>query len=275
VYKRQIPEVVNKKHKTVIKNFGSLKKGYDNAYTIKNKYGADNCSQLDWVKEKKIETSRKNWGTDYPWQTEEGKLLQKQGVQKKWSVDNISQHSDIKEKKIETSRKNWNTDNPSQHPYVRSKILEKNGYPYKLPSGNIVMVDSVSEEKVIDLLLTEYHENKLIVQPNIAIKYQDVDKNEYVWFPDMLTIPENRLIEIKTYGMMGFFETGDIWYQLCGGVNSGYEVELFVVKDDDVYRFIPTEQKYTWDIIDCEGYSYSRDIFDGLDKFNFFIKEDV
>lgn len=74
---QSLPEVNKKRQQTTIDNFGSLKEAYDNTETMKEKYNTDNCSKLDWVKEKKIETSRKNWGTDYPWQSEEGKKLQK------------------------------------------------------------------------------------------------------------------------------------------------------------------------------------------------------
>jgi len=74
---QSLPEVNKKRQQTTIDNFGSLKEAYDNTETMKEKYNTDNCSKLEWVKEKKIETSRKNWGTDYPWQSEEGKRLQK------------------------------------------------------------------------------------------------------------------------------------------------------------------------------------------------------
>ena len=184
---QSLPETNKKRQQTTIKNFGSLSKAYDNSTTMKNKYGEDNCSKLNWVKEKKKRTSRKNWGTDYPWQTEEGKRLQKEGVQKKWDVDNISQHDSIKQKKVETSRKHWGTDNPSQNILIRKKILAQNGVEYITPSGNKFLIDGC-ENIALDYLYEEYDENIIIPQPEVTIDYFDDDNKKHVWFPDVKVI---------------------------------------------------------------------------------------
>jgi hypothetical protein len=130
---QSLPEVIEKKHKTAIKNFGSLKEAYyDTANkTIKEKYKVDNISQSESIKEQKRETSRKNYGTDYPWQSEKGKEEQKNGVKKKYNVDNISQLEEIKEKKKQTFLKNYNVDNifssKEFKSYIRQFLLDTYG----------------------------------------------------------------------------------------------------------------------------------------------------
>jgi hypothetical protein len=195
-------EINKKRQNTAIKNFGSLKAAYvDTAQkTIQEKYNIDNISKLDWVKEKKKETSLKNWGTEYPWQSEKGKILQQQGVINKYpGVTNISQLDEIKIKKEETSLINWGVRNPSQSTEIRQRILEKNGKEYITPSGKRFLVDG-NEYIVLDYLYKKYEENQITLQPKISIPYLDSENKSRVWFPDVLIYDSDKkyLIEIIT-----------------------------------------------------------------------------
>jgi hypothetical protein len=69
--------------------------------TWMKKHGVENISQLKWVKDKKIETSRRTHGTDYPWQSEKGKDEQRQGILRNTGgkYDNVSKIPEVKLKK--------------------------------------------------------------------------------------------------------------------------------------------------------------------------------
>ena len=143
----QLESVKKQSKQTAIDNYGSLKTAYHDtaAVTIKEKYNVDNVSELDWVKDKKIETSRENYGTDYPWQSEKGKLEQKEGVKSKHKVDNVSQLDWVKEKKKETFLKNYDEDNIFKtkefKEYLRNYLLENYGVE------NISQYEPIKEAK--------------------------------------------------------------------------------------------------------------------------------
>jgi len=126
--KQSSAEFVQKKKATAIKNYGSEKAAYIDTMskTVKQKYGVDNISELSTIQQKKIETSRERYGTDFPWQTEEGKQAQKQGVRMKHGVDNVSKVPEVKQKKIETTQQHYGVDNPFQSEEVKEKIKETN-----------------------------------------------------------------------------------------------------------------------------------------------------
>lgn len=126
--KQSSKEFKEKKKATAIKNYGSEKAAYIDTMTetVKAKYGVDNISQSHTIKQKKIETSQERYGTDYPWQTAEGKLAQKRGVQQKYGVDNVSKIPNIKDKKIETTQQHFGVDNPFQAEEVKEKIKQTN-----------------------------------------------------------------------------------------------------------------------------------------------------
>lgn len=236
---QSLPEVNKKRQQTTIDNFGSLKEAYDNTETMKEKYKTDNCSKLDWVKEKKVRTSRKNWGTDYPWQSEEGKQLQKEGTLRNWNVINISQHEDIKQKKIDTSMENWGTDNPSKNILIRKKILAQNGKEYITPSGNIFLIDGF-ENIALDYLYKKYDENIIVPQPDISIPYIDDENINHVWFPDVqINLDPVHLIEIK---MFSFVSTEKyLYYQISSGISKGFCSYVILHHNDDLYKLVLTD----------------------------------
>jgi len=85
--------------------------GHRASETLQEKYGVKNASQLDWVKQKKVETFRKHWGTDHYLKTRQGKEHLRQSVRDKYGVDNISQLDWVKQKKAQTFQENWGVDN--------------------------------------------------------------------------------------------------------------------------------------------------------------------
>ena len=132
-YVTQLTTVREKMKETAIKNHGSLKEAYyDTAQkTIQEKYGVDNISKDENIKEKKIQTSIKNYGSKYPWQSEKGKLEQKEGIINKYGVDNISKLDEIKLKKITTNIERYGTDNYSKSIDFLSKMIGENNPNWK------------------------------------------------------------------------------------------------------------------------------------------------
>jgi len=244
------PDIIAKKHATSMERFGSLKAAYvDTAKkTIQKKYGVDNVSQSEEIKQKKIDTSRERYGTDYPWQTKEGKCAQKRGVFEKYGVDNISQLDSIKKQKELTSLKNWNVRNPSQYPVIRKRILDINGVSYKFPSGKTVLIDG-SESITIDYLLESgYLESDIKTQPNIRIKYYMGNLDHY-WFPDISLNVSGKLyvVEVK---LLDFITTYDnLSYKLTCGKRRGYNTKCIV---SDLQR----DSIFELDFVDHNIYVY-------------------
>lgn len=256
---QKLESVNQKRHQTVINNYGSLKAGYHDTMskTVKEKYNVDNVSQSDNIKEKKIKTSRMNWGTDYPWQSEEGKRLQKQGVKQKYNVDNISQLDDIKRKKLETSMRNWGYDNPSKSPIVLRKIIdtwiekynvenisqclkihkkkvEKTGIQHVTESGKIFIYEG-NELPFLRKLINIYGEENINSQPEVFIEYYDEYLNPHVWYPDF-SVETNKekdiLIEAKYLWNLysSLQRTNLLKHKLLFG-NENYEARLWIIDD--------------------------------------------
>ena len=99
--------------------------------TIKEKYGVENISQLEEIKEKKRKTCMKNHGVDYPTQSKEVMEKIKQSVNEKYGVDYVSQLEEVKEKRKKTCMENYGVEVPIQSDIIKEKIkatcMEKYG----------------------------------------------------------------------------------------------------------------------------------------------------
>ena len=82
-----------------------------------NKYGVDNISKLDEIKEKKKKTHLLHYGTINNF----GLDSVKQKIIEKYGVDNISKLDEIKEKKKKTCLEKYNVETYLQHPIAREK----------------------------------------------------------------------------------------------------------------------------------------------------------
>lgn len=236
----QLDEIKQQKHETAMSNYGSLKAAYHDTMvkTLKDKYGVYNISELDEIKLRKIKTSRQNWGTDYPWQSDEGKKLQKEGVYEKYGVYNISQLEEIKRKKEEQSLRNYNTRNVSQSLEVRRKILESNGVEYKTPSGNIILCDGF-ESKILDLIYGLFPEEVIKPQPEMSIEYKENNKTR-VWFPDCII--GEYIVEFKEL-LTCFLYEGNIINKLIATNKKGYKTFL-IVGDYNNNEYVKLELLY-------------------------------
>jgi hypothetical protein len=120
----QLDSVKEKKKKTLIEN-----------------WGVDHPSKSDIIKEKKKETFQDRFGVDNPFQSEEIKEKIKSTNIIKFGVENPSQSEEIKEKKRETLLENWRVDHPLKSSEIKEKIinsnLEKWGVEWTLQNENI------------------------------------------------------------------------------------------------------------------------------------------
>ncbi len=107
------------------------------------KYGVDNISKLDSIKDKKKETCLKNWGVDCNFKSDITKEKKKETYIKNWGVDNPSKSNIIKDKKKNTTLDNYGVINPFQSEQVKEKIKETNLERYGVE--NPMMNDSIKE----------------------------------------------------------------------------------------------------------------------------------
>ena len=93
--------------------------------TLLTKYGVENVSQIEEVKKKKVETTRKNLGVDNPFRSEEVKKKIRETLIQKFGVDSPRRSEIINNKAIETTKRNWGVENYTQSQKYRDTILEK------------------------------------------------------------------------------------------------------------------------------------------------------
>ena len=89
-------------------------------------YGTDNPSQSKEVKEKKINTCRKNWNTDFPMQSKEVQEKSENTMIKNHGTKYAMQCKEVQEKFKQTSQKHFHTNYPMQCKEVQEKTLQTN-----------------------------------------------------------------------------------------------------------------------------------------------------
>jgi len=132
------------------------------------KWGVENPSQLEEVKEKRKRTLLENWGVDHPSKSEEIKEKKRTSFQENWGVDhpfqsseikqrikitnldrlgvvNPSQSEEIKEKKRQTLLENWGVDHPLKSEEVKEKIINNNLRKWKV---KYVLQNDLVKEKI-------------------------------------------------------------------------------------------------------------------------------
>jgi len=94
--------------------------------TCLKKWGVENISQLDNIKDKKRETILNKWGVDHFSQTEEYREKIKKTSNEKWGVDHFSQTEEYREKIKKTSLNRWGVDSHFKSDIIKEKILKTN-----------------------------------------------------------------------------------------------------------------------------------------------------
>ena len=135
------------------------------------------CSNLDKnVQAKHIETSRKHFGTDYPFQSQEVKDKIKKFFQDNYGVDNPMQLEESKQKLRDTCQERFGVDY-----YTQSSEFAK--YHRKIVEYDGLTFDSSWEVEVYKFC--KEHNIPCIYQPDIAIDYYH-NGIKHVYHPDFL-----------------------------------------------------------------------------------------
>lgn len=96
--------------------------------TIRKRYGVDYISQIEEVKEKKVQTMLKNFGVKHNFQLKSQLEKRRLTVKKRYGVNNVSQANTIKKKKAETFYEHYGITNIfKDNEYIKRKTLEKYG----------------------------------------------------------------------------------------------------------------------------------------------------
>ena len=170
---------------------------------------SSNCQNINLdVQTKKKITSNKNYGTNYPCQSEKYKKEMIDVYQERYGVNHPMQNAEVFHS-------------------VSNKIYKKK--PYIFPSGKKVKVMGY-ENFIIDyLLFIGYDEQEIEIEHNLYIPYQFENKTK-MYHPDIFIPKDNLIIEVKsTYTV-----TCDIVKnkaKALGTVNAGYNFRLLVWDD--------------------------------------------
>lgn len=168
------PEIIIKANKKR-KDLGYLQQNAENSSKkIKEKYGVDNISQLEWVKEKK------NKNPNIP---KFGSENFKKIIKEKYDVDNISQLEWVKEKKKTTCMKNYGVENPSQSKEIIDKItstiFEKYGVKSYLTLPEVQQKAAENNKYRISKINQTFKE-KLLKETGIIFDFEYRTKNSFL-----------------------------------------------------------------------------------------------
>lgn len=93
--------------------------------TFMTKYGVDNISKLAIIKDRKIKTTLENWGVQNPFQSQEIKDKIKNSNLIKYGFDHPMKSEDIINKCRETSLYKWGVDNYTKTDEYKKKMFDK------------------------------------------------------------------------------------------------------------------------------------------------------
>jgi len=174
-----------------------LKKAYHqrSKETIKQKYGVENISQLEEIKQKKRETCRKHFGVDYPQQAPKVRAKTQAVVQQKYGVDNVSQAPQVKLKKAKTFEEHYGIDNIFRNrEYIQQAWKEKLGVdnPTKRPDIKAKAIGSSIQTRKNLISPEEYKlvDDLKIFLDKISIKYNLIHNKKVIHIDDYVFVPD-------------------------------------------------------------------------------------
>jgi len=117
---------------------------------MQNKYGVDNISQLEEIKQKKRETTFEHFGVYYPGESEEIKEKAKKTNIERYGCENPFQSEEIKEKSRQTCLERLGYEYSSQSPEVRKKIeqtcLERYGTTFPMCEATVKKIHDAKKK---------------------------------------------------------------------------------------------------------------------------------
>ena len=153
-----------KREDTCIKKYGANNPSKSQEIKDKKKktcqlhYGVDNPSKAQEIKNKKIETYRKHYGVDNPNKAQKIKNKKIETYRKHYGVDNPSKAQEIKNKKIETYREHYGVNNPFGSKEIQNKVKKTWQEKYGENITNPMQVESI-KEKFKQTMQEKYGEN--------------------------------------------------------------------------------------------------------------------
>ncbi len=188
--------------------------------TCMKRYGVINPSCIQEIKDKKEETSIKNYGM-HPKKTEGVQSKYRQTCLERYNTDNTAKTIEVRNKIKETFIKKYGghpmhndivkgkvrdtcLEKYGCHPAQRSEIqeqIQKSGKTYKcytMPSGEVRQIQGY-EHFALDILVKEYTEEQIKSNRRDVprILYESNNKQRY-YFPDIYLPHMNLIIEVKS-----------------------------------------------------------------------------
>ena len=151
--------------------------------TCLKKYGVDNVSKCDIIKNKISDTVKKKYGVEYYFQSQDIK----DRVKESFGVDNMSQLSEVKERVRDTVRNKYGVDNVFQSSEIKDKMRQtyQDKYGVDFPS----QVPEIKNKKLNAFKTTFYnklcttHKLNLKVEPLFSLQdYINTDRNNLYKF---------------------------------------------------------------------------------------------
>jgi len=165
-----------------------------------DKYGKENPFQVEEFKEKAKQTKLEKYG-DYNYNNREGAKIT---TIEKYGTNNYVESNDFKEKSKKTCIEKYGTEYAMQNVNIQLRSLKNSYYlkEYIFPSGRKEKIQGY-EDRTINMLLTAYTENDIIIKNEEIEKYTgkisyEMDGKIHRYFPDMYIVSENKIYETKS-----------------------------------------------------------------------------
>jgi hypothetical protein len=160
--------------------------------TTKERYGVENASQSEIIKQKKKETVTKNFG-GFGWSSKTISDKSKQTISERYGVENASQSEIIKQKKKETVTKNFGGEGCASK-IIKEKIIKtlKNNYGVT----NSFQINGVKEKAHKKYYEKFYKENPIVMS---------IDYNTNIYtcnctHPETCDLCEEKIFKISNIG---------------------------------------------------------------------------
>lgn len=165
------------------------------------KYGVENISQLNEVKEKKKEKSIKKFGVDNISKSEEVKLKKKQKSLEKYGTECVLQSEEIKRRIKQTTKEKYGVDNPMKCQSVKDKSKQTCFKKYGVEHP---MKCQLVKEKLGNVFIQKYGTKNISSLPMIKEKIKKTNALKYgTNFPTSREEVKQKIIKtnLEKYGV--------------------------------------------------------------------------
>lgn len=201
------------------------------------KFGVDNPSKSNIIKEKIKNTNQQRWSINWPGESKEFRKKMIATCIARYGEDDKFLYSKAKE----TSRHRYNVDFPMQDPLIFSKTMKFKRKTGILPSGAEFSFQGYEDVAVKILLNEGLSENEIIISlPSLipVIEYWNPVKGKMChYFPDIWVPSKNLLIEVKSaYTMKKQIEENLAKQKAAKSL--GFDHQIWVCSKDQLLEII-------------------------------------